>query len=326
MSEKRVVFHTGFMKTGTTYLQRSVFPGLADTTIHGLFDDFMQDADEVRRASSIAPHEAKIRRWRDVIARDEGLDLFTWEGMVGSYLKNHCDFSQLTDYLRAIAPDAHVLLIIRRQDALLESLYKQCIQQGHSVSPASFLNWKDGGFGPFRFPGSANIAISTLDFERFVSAYEAAFGPGNVHVVPYEWLRAEPDRFYAALSRCVGQPVQPVAGTGGQNVSLSRSGARVARVVNRLYRMPHREGGLIPYRPFAGAISRREPGPGKTALLLADLPFNPRGLLQRIMPGKGASARIFDDDVTKAIMQVHAAANRRLDDRLGLGLGSLGYY
>ena len=31
---RRVVFHTGFMKTGSTLLQRSVFPELSDTALY----------------------------------------------------------------------------------------------------------------------------------------------------------------------------------------------------------------------------------------------------------------------------------------------------
>lgn len=308
------------MKTSTTFLQQQLFPSLSDTALFSYGSGFVEMMGAIRNAPPFAAHDADLERLRGWIAQaTESRVLFSWEGLVGHYLSNHRDFATVTAFLHRAAPQARILLVLRRQSDLLESLYKQSLHTGHFNSPAGFLNDDGCDFGGHIPLAQANIDIRTLDFDRFVQGYEALFGAANVDVVPFEWLGRDPDRFYRMLGASLGCAIVPPGGARPANVGYSKPTAAIARRVNRLYRTPHNPGGLLPYRPFGGAARgwRR----GLNAML------DPRNLLQgpvnRLFPPREP---LFDSSLRARIMAAHAASNRALDHRRGLGLDMLGYY
>jgi hypothetical protein len=304
--DPRIVLHTGFMKTGTTFLQNGVFPGLPQVALHSYADGrpFVEMGIRLRNGAPESAWPAEIETLHGWVARsDRPVQLFSWEGLVGGYLADYRQFPDLTRFFKRAFPDAHVLLVIRKQGDLAESLYRQALQTYHWPTVETFLNRTAEGYGAFRPEGLANIDVRSLDFLPFVEAYEAAFGADRVHVVPYEWLRAEPDRFYAALSAALGTPVSAPAQASSDNRGYSVLAARIARRLNRFYRTPHNPRGLISPR-------------------FLDL----RGLLQRgldrVVQVKGD---LIPAEWRAEIMALHARGNRALDQRRELGLVELGY-
>ncbi len=305
----RIVVHTGFMKTGTTFLQNVVFPKLPEVAVHSYADGrrFVDLSIGIRKGDTppdCAEAAAEVRGWLN--GSNKRTHLYSWEGLVGGYLNDYRELETLTSFLSCALPDAHILLMIRRQDTLIESLYRQSLQTYHFSSISQFLNRGAGGFGPFRAGAPANIDVRSLSFEPFVAAYERAFGADRVTVLPYEWLRKAPDRFYGGLSASLGVPVTPPPPeeASRENRGYSALAARIAFLVNRFYRSGHNPKGILPLQPL-----------------------NPRLLLQRgldrLIYVKGD---LVPEDWRREILALHAESNRALDERLGLGLRELGYY
>lgn len=302
----RIVLHTGFMKTGSTFLQKNVFPALPSVALHSYAhgQPFVNMGIRLRSGAPESAWPAEIKTLKGWVARsDRPVHLFSWEGLVGGYLDDYRQFGDLTRFLKTAFPDGHVLLFIRRQADLAESLYRQALQTYHFPTVAAFLNRTPSGFGAFRPGGHANIDVTRLNYLAFVEAYEAAFGAERVHVIPYEWLRADPDRFYGALSAALGTPVSAPENPVQENRGYSVLAASIALFINRLYRTPHNPRGLVSPR----ALDLR--------LLLQ------RGL-DRLVYAKGA---LVPADWRAEIMALHAEDNRALDARRNLGLEALGY-
>lgn len=304
--DQRIVLHTGFMKTGTTFLQNGVFPGLPQVALYSYADGrpFVEMGIRLRKGAPEATWPEEIDTLHGWTARsDRPVQLFSWEGLVGGYLADYAQFGDLTRFLKTAFPDAHILLVIRRQGDLAESLYRQALQTYHWPSVDEFLNRTAEGYGAFRPGAPANIDVRSLGFLPFVAAYEAAFGADRVHVVPYEWLRADPERFYGALSAALGTPVTPPVSANADNRGYSVLAARIARRLNPLFRSDHNPRGLISPR-------------------LIDL----RGVLQRgldkVFYTKG---ELIPAQWRSEIMALHAEGNRALDRRRNLGLVGLGY-
>lgn len=312
----RVVVHTGFMKTGTTFLQKTVFPALAEVALHsyalglkrgGSADRrFIEMSVEVRNGVSPDSSRAirdEMRGWMK--GSNKRTHVYSWEGLVGGYLTDYRERDTMTGFLRDTFPEAHILLVIRRQDNLIESLYRQSLQTYHFSTVPQFLNRSIDGFGPFQPSGPANLDVRSLDFESLVASYERAFGADRVTVMPYEWMLNAPERFYAGLSQTLGVRVEPPVVTGiPPNRGYSILASRVAFLVNRLYRSAHNPRGLIPLKAL-----------------------DPRRILQdgldRLIYVKG---ELIPTDWRNDILALHAKGNRALDERLGLGLKELGYY
>jgi len=304
--DQRIVLHTGFMKTGTTFLQNGVFPALPQVALYSYADGrpFVDMGIRVRKGAPESTWPAEIGILHGWTARsDRPVQLFSWEGLVGGYLADYAQFPDLTRFLKTAFHDAHILLVIRRQGDMAESLYRQSLQTYHWPTVETFLNRTAGGYGAFQPAGQANIDVRSLNFLRFVEGYEAAFGAERVHVVPYEWLRADPERFYAALSAALGTNVTTPSRVGADNRGYSVLAAGVARTLNPLFRTEHNPRGVLDPR-------------------VVDL----RGFLQRVVdraiPAKGD---LIPAEWRREITALHAADNRALDARRGLGLAALGY-
>ena len=325
----RIVFHAGYMKTASTLLQGEVFPHVPDCDVYSYASGFPHRVYALRDA----PDDAKLRALADDMrswteASGKGLQLFSWEGLVGDYLGDYRDAAMMFELMRMVAPEGHVLLVIRRQGDLANSLYKQALHRGHWSTMKQFLNFADGRLGPFEPAGPANIAIASLDFDAAVRRYEEAFGAERVHVLVYEWLKHDPERFWTALAEVLNRSIEPPARGKALNVGYNAASARLARRLNRLFRTPHNPRGLLPYRPLDERVRRAPKGSAARKLLSAlNAPFDPRWLLQSGFATRlqGASDLI-PPEARRAIERHCAASNRALDQRRGLGLAALDYY
>jgi hypothetical protein len=91
--------------------------------------------------------------------------------------------------LHALFPTAAILIVTRGFRSLLLSSYSQYVRTG-------------GGEGFAAFCGAE--AERVWNYDRLIRLYESAFGPANVLVLPYEWLRDDPAAFLRALADRLG--------------------------------------------------------------------------------------------------------------------------
>jgi len=87
--------------------------------------------------------------------------------------------------LAALFPGAAILIVTRGFRAMLLSSYSQYVRTGGRLDFAAFCRTDSDG---------------VWDFDRLIGLYEAAFGAGNVIVLPYERLRDDPQGFLADLA------------------------------------------------------------------------------------------------------------------------------
>ena len=121
----RTVIHVGLPKTGSAFLQRAVFPRLAQTHFSNkasrrlrrlLYNnDTINHKRLVRLAESLRGHERV---------------LISNEGPIGEPQRSFQYHHGVAVRLTELFPGAEILLLIRRQDRYVESMYRQVIQQG----------------------------------------------------------------------------------------------------------------------------------------------------------------------------------------------------
>ncbi|MEL7445887.1 MAG: hypothetical protein AAGK02_08745 [Pseudomonadota bacterium] len=326
---KQVVFHIGHMKTATTLLQEDVFPRIENTAFYCYPSGFPQRCSELRLhpdGTALTRLASEMRSW--IVQSPAPLQLFSWEGLLGDYLHNYRGRSTMMDVIRAVSADATILIVTRRQADLVNSLYKQALHRGHSPSIANFTNWDGTALKEFRPGAPANIEVDALNFDRTARTFEDEFGPENVHIIAYEWLRQDPERFYTTLEECFGQNVPRARVGRSSNVGYKSRAARIARILNPLFRSPGTEAGILPYRPFDSAIARTKRGTMSRRLLSAiNSLLDPRFYLQnRLVETVGGSSDLLTPAIREAIGEKCAASNQALDTRRGLGLRDLGYW
>lgn len=242
------VFHIGYVKTATTFLQRQVF-GRADLgmalgggprsrghVVSGLVlaDDYIFDpaALAARFAALEAPQRA------------EGLlPVWSEEVLLGDPLAGRYDGPANLRRLHAAFPQARILITIREQRAMALSMLREYAKQGGTASPRDFIGTgqEDPAFSPLLRP-------DFLRFERAVGFCRDAFGPDRVLVLPQEMLRADPRDYFDRLGRFLDLPLGPPASgrPGGDNVGRGLAAAAINRGLNRLVRRSplHRDPGI----------------------------------------------------------------------------------
>ncbi|RMH18050.1 MAG: sulfotransferase [Acidobacteria bacterium] len=336
--------HVGMPKTGTTFLQRHCFPHLAGMRYAhsanyrriplagGPPGDLVELCDRLIFSHPTFFDPRAAERWRDRLLADAGGKiLISRERLFGNMTGGFRDHREITRRLARLFPDARIVVVVRRQDDLLESLYRQSLQAYYYYSVDDFLTFRRGRFAsPPARTGEVNLDVGDFDLEAYVDGYLERFGGDRVLVLPYELLRREPRAFLERLYAFLG--VEPYVPSSFPEVHRSYSFASccLALALNRFVRLPGRQLGLrpIPERPFAGLLAERPVGDRRQALLAAlDRRLSLRWLLQhvvdRLLPWRG---RLIGERKRRLILARHRRSNRRLDRRLDLGLEGYGYY
>ena len=194
---QQLLLHVGYHKTATSWMQQRLFRNehgyhqiarhqeVWDHVVspHGLmFDpDGMRDA--IRDGMSAMPPGMVP------VISSEILSGHPFFGGMGSD-----DYARR---LKAIAPNAKILITIRSQMRALTSIYMQYLFRGGTMSPELFFDGDpDLGFHGFR--------SEHFEYHRLIGLYQSLFGPDNVHVVTQEGLKADMDASMRGLAAFAG--------------------------------------------------------------------------------------------------------------------------
>ena len=227
----RPIVHIGYHKTATTWFQRHVYPA---ATSHRFVPRAI-----VQQALLDPPGTAFDRQAAlDLLtAGDDGRPLLLCEENLSGYLHNgglHGFLAPaLAHRIKALFPDAHILIFVRSQVAMAAACYTQYVKGGgtHALSrylfPAAFLR---GAYAqPFKVP---RFAFDHLEYDRLIAYYDDLFGRGNVHVYPYEAL-ADQQALLRRMEKDLGLELdQARVSFGRANVSWSGRMLPAARFLN----------------------------------------------------------------------------------------------
>lgn len=312
----RLLIHIGYHKTGTTWLQRRLFPrtDLGLTLSHAkaavvgpLITPNALDFDPVACRAAFEPELRAA--WSASL-----LPVISHERLSGEVHIGGRDSRDTAERLRATFPEARVLIGIREQREMIGSIYAQFVKGSGAWSLSHYLNppvraavrFKYGHFDPDHFR-----------YDRLIAHYQRLFGRDGVVVLPYESFRADPVAFVSDLLRSAGLGVDP--GTLASlpfdervNRSLSVLGTAFKRRLNILCG-PRTGFNTTPLWPGDHARNMR----------LRDLAFR----VDRRLPDswkKAAEARV-RKRIADQFAGYYADSNARTAALTGLDLASLGY-
>jgi Sulfotransferase domain len=329
---KTVYLHLGMPKTGTTFLQTRYFPHLEGVSYQN--KEIVELLNRVIYSNPVMLDLNSIRHEADGLLNRVNKDrlLISQERLFGDMLRNYQDNVYLTGCLKVIFPRAKLIIVVRRQDDLVESIYKQSLQSYCYQKLNSFLNYRHKTFADaLDQHGLPNIDVKQINLYSYVRNYVQHFGKDNVTVLPYELLRRDQSAFLNRLAAAINvAPFQPAV-HHEENRSYSWLSCRIALGLNRFVRVEgdgSRVLQFIPNKPLSRLL-RKEPAEGGLDKILRAI--NRRLTLRHVLQN-GVDRVVYvrrnliSQKKRERIMEFHRESNARLDREFNLDLKLYGYY
>lgn len=183
---KRLLIHVGYHKTATSWMQNLLFvPAHGWRQIASHEDVFSHVVEPHGLTFDPAPMRALIAERLAGLGTDQ-VPVISSEILTGQIFYGGIGSDVFAERLKAIAPDARILISIRSQMKILPSVYMQYVLRGGTMSPRQFFD----GATELAFYG---FRAEHFEYDRLVARYQTLFGADNVHVLTQESLKADMD-------------------------------------------------------------------------------------------------------------------------------------
>ncbi len=306
-----VFLHIGLHKTGTGTLQRQYFPASEDLNLlTTLLPEMKTFVDLVTRKDPLYFDPEAARSVIAPLLSEHKPNMLSNESFSGppyaGIAENGLDHrSPILTNLKMVFPDAKVILVLRRQDSLARSMYRQYLKSGGTRSIYQFYGMHKNGRPPL-------LSLDRFVYSPYVRALKASFSSG-VLLLTFEQFVSDQPGFLRTLNEFLGIRRPKVSLTKENATKLGSFGMEATRVFNHLFRSHLNPAGLLPGIPVIRFAERRRASPIE--------------ILHDFWPGTGTlseTSAIYR--ISKTILDIAREDNEALDKAHNLGLRAFGYY
>jgi len=235
MTDAPALFHIGYVKTATTFLQQAVFcdpafgmglPGGA--TGRGLLaaqvlinDDYLFDP--AAAGAALAAAEAPLRA--------AGLlPVWSEEVVLGNPIGGIAYGRPVLEKIAAAVPGAKLMITIREQKSFALSAWLEHIEHHGLLGLSDFIG--TGTEAPGFLP---RLRPDFLFYDRAIGWCMERFGAENVLVLPIEALKRDRSGYFERLAAFTGCPIDPSAvPAAAANPARGAASLALKRLLNRL--------------------------------------------------------------------------------------------
>ncbi len=311
-SRRPPLIHVGYHKTGTTWLQQRLFASHEVGFCTGshrrdcLYVFVYPHAFEFDPAEARAFFEADWQR-----CPDDAVPVLSMERFSGTPHAGRYDSVEIAGRLHRTFPEGRVLVVVREQDDMILSSYRQYVKNSGGLSLDGYLH------PPYEPSVIHQFSYGAFHYDRLVAMYDDLYGRENVLALPYEAFREDPVGTMEAISRFAGLDPDPevleqLRPSERKNASLSALATSLKRRANQV---ASRRSAINP-TPLV-QLSERGAALSKRFFYKID-GWLPRGLSRRIDGRERAVIRA-------GVGSRYEESNAALAERMGVDLGRYGY-
>jgi hypothetical protein len=185
---QRPLVHIGYHKTGSTWLQMHLF---RSSEVHFALGASRRNLYEWIVAPGPFDYEPAAARARlaGSLARvaPEYVPVLSHERLSGFPFSGGFDSARIARRVRDALDDASVLIVVREQQAMIRSLYRQYVKEGGALSLDGFMVATN--------PSLPSFSLDFLRYHELIAYYVTLFGPDRVLVLPFELFVADGREF-----------------------------------------------------------------------------------------------------------------------------------
>ena len=301
MSDRLPVFHIGANKAGSTTLQRALFARHPDVlnlgrpamrhAVDRAIDTVLDSCDPSSETWLALDTESIARVWRDATTPAAGhrrVPVFSREDLIRNRYYGPLDHDRLPKAIAAVAGPVRVVIVVRHQLKLIESLY---------IHKTNIANYR----APDRWLETNSEWLRTYRFYEVADAWARVIGEENVGVFLFEELVTDSTSFAKRLCDFIG--IDP--DTGAALLAKQHENARKSQRVQAYVRL---RAALFPQ----AALGKLLPAPLRQAW---------RRYLES---GPGAAVEL-PPHWLRRIEEIYRTDNRKLAERFNLPLRTYDY-
>lgn len=203
------LIHVGYHKTGSTWLQKVLF----DHPRSSLRSIGKEGRDSpVRSLVSVPPLQfdadamkALLTPLTAEIARSGKVPVVSFERLSGHPASGGYDSKEIAQRLAMVFPGGRILIVIREQQDIIASAYKQYVRAGGALPLRWFLDPRMS----LNTPRVPQFDFRFYEYHHLIRFYQTLFGEKQVLVLAQEQLRRDPAAFAAVVARFAGAPMSP---------------------------------------------------------------------------------------------------------------------
>jgi hypothetical protein len=303
------LIHIGLPKCASTTLQDRLFAPNG-TFIYlgriknGYRDDQTRDLFERITFQDSLEYDADATAWllRSLCAKAAAPERPILVSAESLSVEGRADRRLIAERLHRLLAPAKILIVLRAQPAMLQSLYLNHLRaSGQRV--VAFEQWLEQTYGGVRFTDLHRVG---LNYEPLVRVYEDVFGADNVVVVPFEQIKDESSAFFQVLAELLDMSPADVNACFQTNLDNQRMSGRQLLALHIQDRLPSGTN--------LARLGRR---------VLPPAVYEPARRF--VTGGRRVTSPQFSDHWQARIAATCAQGNARLASRKNIPLAALGY-
>jgi hypothetical protein len=204
------LIHIGYVKTGSTWLQKNVtnnsslgFKEILERSI--ITNDLIKPYLLYYEDSHL---NAIITQQLQSCLENNLIPVVTHERLSGNPISGGYDAVIIADRLKKLMPNAKILIVIREQLSFLVSCYNEYVNGGGACSFKNYIYPPDGAKLPL-------FNLCYLEFHYLINYYRSLFSPENVLVLPFEFFKIDTISF-------VNEIISFMGGTSIDNIPFDK--------------------------------------------------------------------------------------------------------
>jgi len=225
---KQPLIHIGYHKTASTWLQRNIFENPETGFKRFISKEEIQEHIISPSALDFDATQAQAH-YQSLISDREACSVISSERLSGNPHSGGYDSKTIADRLKAVFPDAKVLVVVREQIDAIASCYLQYVKFGGPASLQDYLTPIKRGSQ--MIPG---FSFDHFDYIKLINYYIDLFGRENILILRYEEFKAKPQDFCGKISDfSQTQALTSLPYDTVKNQSISHLSAKLARQLNK---------------------------------------------------------------------------------------------
>jgi hypothetical protein len=259
---KTIYLHIGLWKTGTTFLQKMIFPKLKNVN-YIIFrnDKEMLEVMDKLRFSILSNDDSKKLQLVVSTKLLKDRNLISAEGLSGSAYFVHDNYrSNILKNIEKVFTNFNVKIIlgIREQSSIIVSLYKQYLYRGGTKSLTGFIDQMN----QYQMSRKGEDYFKRFEYGCYIDEIIKIFGKDNLYIYSFEELNKDKYTFLKNLLDFLGEKEVPEFEDIVYNRGYGKIQIKLARFLNRFFKSDLNPNGILHYFriPMIKRISQRDVG------------------------------------------------------------------